>query len=53
MNERVIMYHVRLNRLATGYINVWIHKRDMATRNDVHPFFDHDLMRKTSSIDLR
>ena len=53
MNERVVMYHVRFNGLATGYINVWIHKKDMATHNDGHPSFNHDLMHKNSSADPR
>ena len=29
MNERVVMYHMRFNGLAIGYVNIWIHKRDM------------------------
>ena len=45
------MYHVRLNRLAIGYINVWRYKRDMTTRNDGHPSFDHDPTRKISLAD--
>ena len=48
-NEKAIMNHARLKGLASGYINVWICKRDMATQNDGHPSSDHDLMCKTSS----